>query len=617
MAETKYVVNNMWNYGEIGERLSGIRTSDIYSSGAKEITNFLVTDIGSLKVAKTYDKITLDLQGSILDVRETAKGYSLILTSEYIYRLNNTTNEIEQGLAHSLGDNTKIEVIGKNEFVLYNGTDDIISYSMDDDIELSDTFDDIDCPIRYKEDVKLDLWVVSSNPYYVSGSSLSSEKNKLRVVQQSTLSDPKIKVSGGKIYLPNSSIQINRIYTTYSSSVDIDYFDNPQKGDIYGILYTFEEIEDDKTYIVNNTSVEIGDLTFDEEYNGNYFTSMTGEDSGLLSFGQLIDNISSPERVAFYQDRTYFYKDGLFYASKMSEPSNFRNDSNSDDAFYFQLDPIDNKIGEITGVISNIGLFILTTAGVYIIGYGGTQITPTSIGSNISVISNVSCSDKFCVKNNSVYFLNSKGTLQVLLLDKTSVQTSFNTVDVDRFSFKNLFKDLCRVSIDNTDYVVCRSKDEEYIYIIDIADSDGIFRKVKLELDTSGATKFLSLEDKILSDKDLFIPTEKNYKYATITLNPFNLTQGGILYTYDNSSIINDIVVKLYNEDREGIEGVLIDGKPITNLPSSVEDVYSIYKQRTSIRVKTGFSIQISTNENDKIVELQGIQSLVNLVIDN
>ncbi|MFA6708392.1 MAG: hypothetical protein WCR79_01685 [Fusobacterium sp.] len=607
MANEVYKLNNIWNYGEIGERLAGIRNSEIYNQGAKSITNFLVTDIGSLKVAKTYLPTTLPITGKVINVRETAKGYSIILTSENIYRLNNATNSIEQTISHTMGDTAKLEIIDSNEFAIYNGISKVKSFLIKDTIETSSTFDNVELPIKKQIDIKANFITIIQDPITTS---------KLLSAQQASYINLKIKVVNGEMFFYNSETKIDRVYTTFLASPSIEYFKEPKKGENYLILNSFEKVEGDSSYIVGNSKVTLGNLIKDTNYNGSYFTSLSGNSEGVFTFGELIENIIFPERMIFFQDRTFICKDNVFYASKLREPNNFKNiTQNTDDPFIFQLNPIDNKMGNVVGITSNIGLFILTTVGIYIIGNSGGQLSPITIGSNITIISNVSCSDKFSVKNNSVYFLNSKGTLQVLFLDKNSVQLNFNVATVDRFSFKNLFSTVNKLSIDNKDYIVCRGKDNKHMYIIDLADVNGVFRKVKLELDTTNTNSFLPIEDKILIDNKLYIPTENNYHKATLEINAYNLTEGA-MYLTDSSSRINDIVVKLYNEDREAVEGVMIDSKPISSIGDESPDLYNVYRQRTSIKIKQGFKIEVFTNKNNKIVELQGVQSLVKAVID-
>ena len=59
---------NIFNYGEVGTRLNGIRESEIYLQSAREIENFYITESGTLKVGKEYAVEVLDLTEDILRV---------------------------------------------------------------------------------------------------------------------------------------------------------------------------------------------------------------------------------------------------------------------------------------------------------------------------------------------------------------------------------------------------------------------------------------------------------------------------------------------------------------------------------------------------------------------
>ena len=45
---------NLFNYGEVGERLAGIRESEIHQQSAQKIENFVINEMGNLKIAKKW-----------------------------------------------------------------------------------------------------------------------------------------------------------------------------------------------------------------------------------------------------------------------------------------------------------------------------------------------------------------------------------------------------------------------------------------------------------------------------------------------------------------------------------------------------------------------------------
>ncbi|MGL5712665.1 MAG: hypothetical protein ACRCX2_06575 [Paraclostridium sp.] len=606
------IVTNLWPYGITGDRLAGVRNSEVYQQSLKDITNFLVTDIGSLKVAKTYTPIQLILVGDLIETIETTKGYYLIITTVNVYAINNTDQSIKQTIAHGMnGAKIKASIINQDKLAICDGTNPLKVYSLADTITVDSSFKSFMFPVKEKKVVQLDLWKVSKNPLYdasIAGS------NQLRVVQMSAFTDPLIKVDGGKIYLHNSEILINRVYTSYNAAVDIDYFNAPKEGEIYGIMRIFEEIKDGKQYIVDNTNVVIGELTDDAKYNGKYFTSITGTASGIFTYGQLIPNINQAEHVAYFQDRLWIYKDNYFYASKIGEYHNFRNDVANDSAFFFQLNPIGSKLGNVIGLVIDVGMYVLTTVGVYIIGFSGV-ITPGTIGSNVIVASSIGATKEYTVVDNSLFYLNKNGILKVIILDRSSQQLAFDTITVDKYSNERNLSHITKLLINDREYVAGKSVSQNELYLIESVEATGIYRKTKIELDLTNADFLSGLDDKIITNGVVFVPTDKNYRSAKIFTHPMYLgANSGIMYTFDNKSMIRDIVVKMLNEDNLAIKGLIIGSKNITNLPNTEQDKYNLYRQRASTILENGFGIEVITNENDKVVELLGIQTLIQSV---
>lgn len=615
------LLNNRFQYGIVGDRLNGTRNSEVYVDSARDLSNFIVTDIGTLRVAKEYAKNDLVISGNIIDVISTTKNYYIAITEENIYCIDETTNDVLQTTAHAFGANVRMNNLGKDNLSVSNGTIKIQSYKIEDrSISLDKTFDKMQLPIRDKRTIRLDLWKISKNPSYDAG--VPGSKT-LRIVQMSSFVDPLIKTLEGKIFLHNSSIEINRIYTSFNAVVDVDYFTEPADGQIYGIMSTSEKVEDNKQYIVDNTKVTFGALTEDKIYKGEYFTQINGDGDGIFTFGELVEDVANADRMSFYQDRCIVYKGGYLYFSKVSDLGNFRNGVNVDDSFFFQLNPISGKSGDIVGIVSDFGLYVITTVGVYVVGYGGTQLTGLNATGTTVVASDTTATDEYAVKDNSLYFLNKQGVLKAIVLDRTSMQLAFNTITVDKYSSKNIFADVTKVTVNDRDYIACRSKDKKHMYLIEPIEDTGIYRKVKLDLDTTLVNKFIGMEDKIVIDNAILLPSNVNYEKAVIHLNPLNVNNfdvkakatdfGQAMYTFDNTSMITEIIVKMLNEDKLGIQGLKIANSNITNNPN---DKYGLYRLRTSIRIEHGFGIEVFTNHNDKLIELQGVQSTVNPIME-
>lgn len=588
-----YIVNN-WFYGSIGERLIGNRASEIYQSSAKEIRNMIVSDLGTLKVAKKFSSKDIEISGEVKKVIDITDNRYIILTSTHIYQLNKSDDSIAYTVEHSMGNDVDLSSIGKDYIALFNKSTktNFKIYNIKDMSQKNDY--KFRNPVKDKETIELDLWRISTDP---------TDNQKLRVVKMATSQTPLIKIKDNTIYLNNSDIQIKRIYTTYNSVVDSDYFSDAKSGDIYGILRVFYEANDSNKYIVDNTIVEIGELTDDSKYGGKYFSKINGADcEGEFTFGKFID-LSQPTYISFYQDRTIFYVDGYMYFSKIRDYFNFRNSTESDAPFYVQLNPINNSTGTLLGMVASNGLYVLTSAGIYLIGYGSYALTPASIGAGILTISDMGVKGIYEVLDNVIYFMNTNNVLKAIMIDSSSLQLSFTAHTVDKYSVKNLFKDITRVSIEDKDYILARGLDNNTMYLIEPV-NDGIFRKVELDFTFDGQP--FGINDRFIIGNKVFSLTNNNYKKARLFLNPPPFPNNNLLM--DNSSSINSVAVKLLNEDREAIEGIKINDKNIQNLGSNVQDKFSIWKIKSKFNVGNGFYVDIFTNENDKLCELQGIQ---------
>ncbi|MGL5056932.1 MAG: hypothetical protein ACRC6A_06165, partial [Fusobacteriaceae bacterium] len=187
---------------------------------------------------------------------------------------------------------------------------------------------------------------------------------------------------------------------------------------------------------------------------------------------------------------------------------------------------------------------------------------------------------------------------------------------VDKYTSKKLFKGVSKITIEDREYVACVSQDSRYVYLIEpINASESIFRKVRLELDLTNYKTVIGSEEYLFCDGKILIPTNKNYAQARVKMlrpdaasynasgYPTNGTQ-----LFDNSTIINDVIIKMLNEDREGILGIKIDDKVILNLSSNVPDRFNIYRLKTARRSIEEITIEINTNQNDKAVEIQCVE---------
>ena len=91
--------SNFFRYGEVGNRLNGIRESEIYEYSANKITNWYITEAGNLKAAKKYRGIGL-VNDEILEVIDTRYHFFIIVTIRELVSFNKTTKTPISRLVH-------------------------------------------------------------------------------------------------------------------------------------------------------------------------------------------------------------------------------------------------------------------------------------------------------------------------------------------------------------------------------------------------------------------------------------------------------------------------------------------------------------------------------------
>ena len=293
MANKKQYIQQQFIYGETGERISGFRTSEIYNGSAKQLRNLIITDVGTVKVATKFVSKNISIDADVVNVGETSSNTYIVLTKTKLYLVNKSDDSIKNSVTHSMGNNVNMSLMGKEYVALYSetGSAKFKIYNVSDLSQKTDF--NLTYPIKSKKTLELSVWRISKDP---------TDSSKLRCVQMYTFSDPKLKIQSNQIYLTQSDIKINRIYVTYNSVVDADYFSDAKAGDLYGIMRITYATTATEGYIIGNTKVTLGSLTNDTKYNGKYFTTINGANTdGVFTFGKLVD-ISAPERILFYQD---------------------------------------------------------------------------------------------------------------------------------------------------------------------------------------------------------------------------------------------------------------------------------------------------------------------------
>ena len=96
---------------------------------------------------------------------------------------------------------------------------------------------------------------------------------------------------------------------------------------------------------------------------------------------------------------------------------------------------------------------------------------------------------------------------------------------------------------------------------------------------------------------------------------PYMKTEKGGSYSNDYSSRVLRVFIKVLNENKEAIKGIKINDKVVTK--NDIEnDLFNVFKIETSFPILNGFNIEITTKENNKIFEILGIDTKIDVISD-
>ena len=278
----------MFNYGETGDSLNGFRDSEISTQSAKSILNFYISEMGTLRIAKQYEKhnIIPSLRGGeyIISKLNTKYEFFLIFTQSRIISINKNTlakiDEIDISGSNSvLDENSNINIF--NNFIFVKDKNKMCYvFGFDDrgNIGTTNFFDTIELPFQQKQDVAIDVY------------QCFTVDNKIRPeLMTSFTKDVELTIdSDGNIFLKNSGLKIDRIYEQYKSLINVDQIAGATNGLVFAVFKNFQKSKDDLSYYLGNKKITFEGRTKDDKYGSYYYTKASPKpisDGGKLIYG--------------------------------------------------------------------------------------------------------------------------------------------------------------------------------------------------------------------------------------------------------------------------------------------------------------------------------------------
>ena len=239
-----------------------------------------------------------------------------------------------------------------------------------------------------------------------------------------------------------------------------------------------------------------------------------------------------------------------------------------------------------------------------------TSLTPANSIGITRIVSDTPASKEIEVTGNDLYYLSEDNFLYCTQFIYTNGQAEMNNSIVEKYDTTKRVKNISVGQIDNKTVIIATTEENKILVYssIDI----NVFRKFSLEFEAN--TKVFGFNNDLVCFKSYYEITDNNYKDTEIILNPppFSSSKSGS-YLNDYQSGADRVALNLLNQDREAIKQVKVNDRIIENSLSSKS---KIYKYEGPLSFIDGFSIKIETKENDKILEVRGIDMLVNIAGD-
>lgn len=600
--------NNMFTYGEVGERLGGIREADIYQQSAQVIENLIINEMGNLKAAKKF--IENSFTNNIKQIIDTKYNFYVCINTDFRVCTYSKINGTIGTLLYSNSDivnNIRVVKMTDDKLFVIGDTTKVYEFNKDNgQIGVSNFLSLMKLPIKDKEVVKIDVY----RTYQV--------QEELRVSLLGSYDNPRFDTSGGTIKIEGSNVVLSRVYKQYKASVSKENISGLSAGLTFGVFRNYFEKEDDKQYYIGNIPIEFGGIQTDTTYGGQYFTTVTGNARGELVYGKLLKINENITTVGLYQDRLVIINDGTFYFSKKSEYTDFRNDTKLDSAFYFKPTPINNIYPEIYDMHIGDRIYVPTSKGIYVVSTNNiltSNAYSVFIATELPAHNNTkySFNNKCTIFNNTFYYLTNTNELRSV--EQTPIAQgieSYSSATVEKYELNSKFNSIHKFNYNNKQYLVAY-RNTNKIYMYEQLDYK-LFRRYSITLPKT-YEKLIIVDKTIITENSYLLEGTENIVKCKLKLNPPDMQGKGGSYSNDFSSRVQRVFMKVLNEEKKAIKGIRINNTLITK--SAIEDdLFSVFKIETSFPVLNGYEIEIITNENDKIFEILGIDTIIDVVSD-
>lgn len=603
---------SMFNYGETGDSLNGFRDSEISTQSAKSILNFYISEMGTLRIAKQYEKhnIIPSLRGGeyIISKLNTKYEFFLIFTQSRIISINKNTlakiDEIDISGSNSvLDENSNINIF--NNFIFVKDKNKMCYvFGFDDrgNIGTTNFFDTIELPFQQKQDVAIDVY------------QCFTVDNKIRPeLMTSFTKDVELTIdSDGNIFLKNSGLKIDRIYEQYKSLINVDQIAGATNGLVFAVFKNFQKSKDDLSYYLGNKKITFEGRTKDDKYGSYYYTKASPKpisDGGKLIYGVLENFLKDKTQIMDmieFQSRLVISTTEKLYFSKILDYNNFIPSLDSESGFFIKPSIIDGNQPNIKKIVSGNGLYIICSEGIIVAGYG-SALNGVNM-SNVRIAGNSQPTSLVSLIEDIFYYVDKNGLLRAIVPDFTSGIIRFANVIVEKYDYtKNDIKFISKGTVNEDNSLILTPKSTQTMKIYNTM-QDGLFRKFSIEFDNT--YPILGHNNDIISGVSYYKLTEKNISNAKVVFNMPYIDNSKGIYLNDFSSMYRRLIFNIYSKNKSSIKGITVNDAPLQKLGDQSKGDYSIYDALRSVPI-VDVTLNIKTTETEDVIEVRGINGIV------
>lgn len=593
-------LKNIFLYGQVGTALDGFRDSEIGQQSANKLLNWVITEMGTLRVAKQYTQTRLTPDNEpVLKFLDTKYGFYIIITKTNIHSVSKSTNVIQYTLAHGLTISTDSNASIFNDFLALiqnGGSAKVFAFKNTGELGTSNFIDTIKLPFLKLTEMSLDYYKVF-NPTIGTEQKLSPE------LMRSYGGDLEVEVKDGKLYISNLNVPVDRIYKSFKAGLTKDDITSPADGHNYLIFRNYKTPDGDEKYFAGNTAITFSGETADEIYGSSYFTGASPNGAkGTLRFGAVEDFKSNIVDFLEYQSRLVICSKEKLYFSKVLDYNEFVPGTSPDEPFFLKLSPIDGNQPVVMKMSSGNGIYVTSEKGIMVVGYD-THLTPqTSLGS-VFIAGNSEPTKASAIIENDFYYIDKTGLLRCILMKVSGGKATYSNEVAEKYKYdRGSLKWITRGYVNEQNACVCTSAKVPEIIVYNRI-NDNVFRNYSLEFDNSYPV--FGFNEDFVSGCFIYTLTDKNYPKAKVINNmPYVKSPTRGLFLMDFEMDYSRIVLNVLSPIGAS-KGVKLNGIPLQNLQRQKGE-YNIYDYNGILNI-INLDIEIETNQTSDPIEIKGI----------